>query len=100
MNTGTIRASSAAIPVGGWEGVPTGCSVQSGVQVHFGTNSLTNNARLLSGEFATVCRRLFKIGPQRQKECPSGSGITTAKMCKDAFYELQGSDPTFCLLVL
>lgn len=90
VNTGTIPASSAAIPVDGWEGVPTGCSVQNGVNVHFGTYPVTNNARLLSGEFATVCRRLFKIGPQRQKECPNGAGITTAKMCKDAFYELQG----------
>lgn len=90
VNTGTIPPSSTAIPVGGWEGVPTGCSVQNGVNVHFGTYPVTNNARLLSGEFATVCRRLFKIGPERQKECPSGSGITTSKMCKDAFYELQG----------
>ena len=92
VKTGTVADSAAAIPVGGWEGVPTGCSVQNGISFHFGTKPDTNNARLVSGEFASVCRRLFKIGPERQIECPSGSGITTAKMCKAAFYELQGSD--------
>ena len=92
VKTGTVADSGAAIPVGGWEGVPTGCSVQNDISFHFGTKPDTNNARLVSGEFASVCRRLFKIGPERQRFCPSGSGITTAKMCKDAFYELQGLD--------
>lgn len=93
-NSGTIGRGSA-IAVGGWQGVPAGCCVQNGISVHFGTFPNTDESRLLSGEFATICRRLYKLAPEKQKECPSGSGITSAKQCKEAFYELQGkfNDP-------
>lgn len=77
-------------PGSSWPSVPAGCTLQRKRALHFSTNPKSDNARGVSGEFQSICRRQYKLGPPNMATCPSGTAILTLKDCRDAFFELQG----------